>query len=75
MDSLLSLMTLVLMADAKPERMPTLPCRPQDFTDPTRSRCKFEVREGEHLVVKKSSALGTRIGFDSGPDPNTYWNF
>ncbi|KAL0830153.1 hypothetical protein ABMA28_003610 [Loxostege sticticalis] len=45
------------------------------FTDPTRTRCRFELREGEHHIVKKSRALGTRIGFGSGPDPNTYWNF
>ncbi|KAL0830155.1 hypothetical protein ABMA28_003612 [Loxostege sticticalis] len=56
-------MTLVLMADARPEPMPLLPCRPQ------------VLREGEHHIVKKSRALGTRIGFGSGPDPNTYWNF
>ncbi|KAL0830160.1 hypothetical protein ABMA28_003617 [Loxostege sticticalis] len=68
-------MTLVLMADARPEPMPLLPCRPQDFTDPTRTRCRFELREGEHHIVKKSRALGTRIGFGSVPDPNTYWNF
>ncbi|KAL0830161.1 hypothetical protein ABMA28_003618 [Loxostege sticticalis] len=45
------------------------------FTDPTRTRCRFELREGEHHIVKKSRALGTRIGFGSGQDPNTYWNF
>ncbi|KAL0879773.1 hypothetical protein ABMA27_003485 [Loxostege sticticalis] len=50
-------------------------CRCQRFTDPTRTRCRFELREGEHHIVKKSRALGTRIGFGSGPDPNTYWNF
>ncbi|CAH2091379.1 unnamed protein product [Euphydryas editha] len=77
MNALLVLMSLFLLAAARPEPVPELPSHPRDFTDPTRSRNNDEEPKPHHHIVKRTDSgyLGTRIGYRYDPDPNQYWKF